>query len=107
MAKKVEISYIDDLDGSAASETVQFMIDGADYEIDLSSDNAALLRLTLEDFVKAARRHRSTPRTKSPAPNEHTAKIRAWASANGHPVNKRGRLHKDIVEAYENANREH
>ncbi|MGH8880612.1 MAG: Lsr2 dimerization domain-containing protein, partial [Stackebrandtia sp.] len=40
MAQKVTVSLVDDLDGSEAGETVEFGLDGAFYEIDLSDDNA-------------------------------------------------------------------
>src|SRR4051812_50148383 len=51
-----EIRLVDDIDGEAADETVEFGIDGKTYEIDLSKDNAGRLRDALADFVSAARR---------------------------------------------------
>jgi len=50
-----EIRLVDDLDGEAADETVEFGIDGKSYEIDLSKDNAGRLRDALAEFVSAAR----------------------------------------------------
>jgi hypothetical protein len=44
MAQKVHIVLEDDLDGSAATETVSFGLDGKTYEIDLNDKNAAKLR---------------------------------------------------------------
>ena len=44
MAQCVETTLIDDLDGSEASETVAFAVDGSSYEIDLSKSNAAAMR---------------------------------------------------------------
>ena len=44
MAQKVVVSLVDDLDETEADETVEFGIDGATYEIDLSDSNAAKLR---------------------------------------------------------------
>ena len=44
MAQKVMVTLVDDLDGSTAEETVEFGLDGASYQIDLSSDNADRLR---------------------------------------------------------------
>ena len=46
MAKKTVVEWVDDIDGTAASETVTFTIDGSRYEIDLSEKNAAKLRKT-------------------------------------------------------------
>ena len=44
MAQKVMVTLVDDLDGSEAGETVEFGLDGAFYEIDLSEGNAERLR---------------------------------------------------------------
>ena len=59
MAREVIEKLIDDLDGSEATETVSFGLDGASYEIDLSKKNAAAFRKALEPYVKAARKDRS------------------------------------------------
>ncbi|WP_131822261.1 Lsr2 dimerization domain-containing protein, partial [Mycobacteroides chelonae] len=41
MAKKVTVTYVDDLDGeSPADGPVDFGIDGVNYQIDLSAKNA-------------------------------------------------------------------
>jgi len=47
MAQKVDVRFVDDLDGSEASGTVSFALDGRAYEIDLSEENAAKLRDSL------------------------------------------------------------
>src|SRR5690242_8640106 len=39
MAQRVNVVLVDDLDGSDATETVSFGLDGAQYEIDLSAAN--------------------------------------------------------------------
>jgi hypothetical protein len=40
MAKKVTVSFVDDLDGkTAADESVAFTLDGVAYEVDLSTKN--------------------------------------------------------------------
>ena len=44
MAQKVNIVLVDDLDGTEATETVSFGLDGTTYEIDLNDANAASLR---------------------------------------------------------------
>ena len=44
MAQKVQVLLVDDIDGSEATETVSFGLDGVAYEIDLSSGNAGQLR---------------------------------------------------------------
>src|SRR4030088_2806619 len=56
MARKTIVTLVDDLDGSKASETVQFALDGVAYQIDLSSLNASKLRDELAEYVARARR---------------------------------------------------
>lgn len=56
MAQRTEIFLIDDVDESAATETINFGLDGATYEIDLSDDNAHKLRRDLEMWTRSARR---------------------------------------------------
>jgi hypothetical protein len=76
MAKQTVTTLVDDIDGSAATETVTFGLDGATYEIDLNEAHAADLREVLAPFLSVARkatgagsRTRSTrPRPRPPAP---------------------------------------
>ena len=56
MAQIREVRLIDDLDGEAADETVEFGLDGKVFEIDLSQGNAGRLRDALAEFVAAARK---------------------------------------------------
>ena len=42
MGQQVIVTVTDDLDGSAADETVRFGLDGAGYEIDLSAKDPPL-----------------------------------------------------------------
>lgn len=71
MARRTSVSLVDDLDESPADETVEFGVDGAAYEIDLSEANAAKLRDSLASFVAHARRagggRRSGTRASRPA----------------------------------------
>ena len=121
MAQQVNVKFVDDLDGSDATGTVSFGLDGRTYEIDLSDDNAAKLRDSLASFVAAARKRggsRRSSATPSRAPSaqkmtavtqpqgldrEQTAAIRAWARQNGHEVSDRGRIAKAVVEAFQAA----
>ena len=108
MAQSVQIILEDDLEGGAADETVQFGLDGRDYEIDLSTANAEKLREALRPYAAAGRKAgrtstRSTgARTSKGDPD--TAKIRAWAKENGYEVSDRGRVHQSIKDAYYAAN---
>jgi hypothetical protein len=104
MAQRVQIILEDDYDGGAADETVNFALDGAEYEIDLSSTNAAGLRDALAPWLAHARktggrRKRSTKASDSSS----TSDIRAWAQSNGLDVSSRGRVSADVREAYEKA----
>ncbi|MFB7669726.1 Lsr2 family protein, partial [Kitasatospora sp. NPDC056138] len=86
----------DDLDGSAAEETVVFALDGERYEIDLSAGNAAALRQALEPFVARARRIRGrSPRPGQPVQRPALVRaqtVRAWALEKGYEVGDRGRI---------------
>ena len=56
MATHTAITLIDDLDGTEATQTIQFAFDGSQYEIDLNDDNAAAFRKTLQDYIDHARK---------------------------------------------------
>jgi sRNA-binding protein len=104
MAQKVQVLLVDDLDGSEATETVSFGLDGNTYEIDLSSANASKLRKELSQYVEHARKSTSAARrrrARTGAGREQSARIREWAMAHGYEVNKRGRIPANIVAEYE------
>jgi Lsr2 len=104
MAQRVQIILEDDYDGGTAEETVTFALDGAEYEIDLSSKNATGLREALAPWVAHARKTGGRRRRGTKASNSaSTSDIRAWALANGHDVSSRGRVSADVREAYEKA----
>jgi hypothetical protein len=103
--ERVVIELVDDYDGSEADETVSFSLDGAAYEIDLSSGNAAALRAALAPFQVHARRTGGKQRggrgRRAKSNGDATpADIREWAEANGYEVSGRGRVSASIREAY-------
>lgn len=108
MAQKVNITLVDDIDGSDASETVTFGLDGATYEIDLNDKNASALRDALATYVghgrkiTASRRGRSTA-ARSTAGGAPASEVREWARANGFTVPDRGRIPSDVRSAYDAA----
>jgi len=109
MAQKVHIVLEDDLDGSAATQTVSFGLDGTSFEIDLNDKNADALRDVLAGYVGHARKvsgaRRGARRSSPTAAGGHSAKeIRDWARSNGHKVPERGRIPADVREAFEAAN---
>lgn len=106
MAQRIQVILEDDLDGSLADETIRFGLDGVDYEIDLSADNAEKMREGLTQWVGHARK---VSRGRGPAASRKSGpsatEIRAWAKANGLEVNERGRVPTHIKDAYELAQR--
>src|SRR3954454_8854664 len=100
MVQKVLVEILDDIDGSPATHTIPFSLDGVNYEIDLSDDNVAALRDELGHYIAAARRTggrkvrvttgRATP--SSPVDRERNRAIRRWANENGYEIADRGRL---------------
>jgi len=111
MARKVEVTLVDDIDGSPAERNVTFRFDGKTYEIDLSADNYARLAEALAPFIGSGRRVTRTSTVRAAAPGRRTgssssnaAEIRVWAAENGHEVSDRGRIPADVVAAYEAAN---
>jgi hypothetical protein len=97
----------DDIDGSEATETVSFSLDGASYEIDLNAKNAAALRGIVAPYVGAARkagRSRGVAVRRSRGGRGHDlGAVREWARANGHQVSDRGRISAAVQEAYDSA----
>jgi hypothetical protein len=110
MAQRVNVVLVDDIDGSDASETVGFALDGVDYEIDLSDKHAAALRDAVSLYVGHARRtggrRKGGRRSSAPAAtgDVSAADIRAWARENGWDVPERGRVSAEVREAYAAAN---
>lgn len=103
MAQKIQTLFIDDLDGSDAEGTVRFGLDGAEYEIDLSSAHAQELRDALAAYVGSARRVGGGARRpvragrKASASGLNTTEVREWAKAQGIDVKERGRVPAELV----------
>jgi hypothetical protein len=104
MSSKVLVILEDDVDGGKADETVEFGLDGAAYEIDLSDSNAKKLRDAIDAYVSKARKvngkRSSSRKTSSPIDNKA---VRAWAQANGVEVSTRGRISADVVQQFRTA----
>jgi hypothetical protein len=111
MAKETITRLLDDLDGGAAHETVEFSLDGHSYEIDLSSKNAKKLRSDLAVFVEhgsrvssrtpaAARAQGRRAGSAGASDKDQNRAIREWAQSKGFEVAERGRIKQDIVEAF-------
>lgn len=106
--QKVQVAFIDDIDGSEAAGTVTFAFDGVSYEIDLSESHTQGLRDALAPWIGKARKARGGGggnKTTKTAAGKRTdlAAIRAWAREQGHQVNDRGRVAGHIMAAYDAA----
>src|ERR1700742_2063693 len=110
MAQKVLVQLVDDLDGQVGDDvtTIQFGLDGATYEIDLSGDHAERFREALSPFVESARRiggrlNRGTKPGTASATADEARRIREWAAANEYDLSPRGRIPRHVVDAYRQA----
>ena len=124
MAKKQIVSFIDDLDGSELdiddAHTISWSWLGVDYQLDVSSANLDKIengRVPLAKLLEVStrvggRRTSSAPKvSSSPASSSasgrsrnDTSAIREWAVEAGYTVSERGRLPKEVVDAYTAAN---
>lgn len=112
--RQATINFIDDIDGSAAAETVHFMLHGVEYEIDLNEEHAGELREVFREHILKGRRvggrvirHQlgnDAPATMTTAASRDRARrVREWATENGIPVSPRGRLSVELLAQYEQA----
>jgi hypothetical protein len=105
MARRTIVHLEDDLSGGAAEESVRFALDGRLFEIDLSMKNAAQLRELFAPYISAGRpvrAGRGQVRRSSGYDGDglEPATVRAWANANGYAVSTRGRVSRELREAY-------
>jgi hypothetical protein len=112
MATVTRTFLVDDLNGSTDDvSTIQFHLDKTNYEIDLTATNEARLRDKLARFLDAATPAappRTPPRTKRtvksiPAGRDQTQAVRDWAKTAGYEISTRGRIPKNIQEAFDQA----
>lgn len=108
MVQKYVVELLDDIDGTEATDTITFALDGVSYAIDLSDSNAEQLRDAFNPYVSAARKvdagsRSAKPRATKSGSKQDLSAVRDWANANGHQVSTRGRIPATIVEAYEAA----
>ena len=112
VAREVIEKLIDDLDGSDATETVTFGLEGATYEIDLNKKNAAALPKALDPYITAARKASPAGGRRKAAPAATPSKVqrdydilqlREWAGCNGVAIPARGRIPQAVVDQYKAA----
>lgn len=120
------ITFVDDIDQEELApdevRTVKFGYRGADYVLDLSELNAAILDEELEPYLGAARKlpksvSAGTGRSSSASSSASSAstsasnaarnrRIRQWANDNGREVSARGKIAADVISDYEAAHPE-
>lgn len=111
MAQKTVVELVDDLDGGKADETVAFALDGVEFLIDLSTENAARLRDSMAEFVGHARKVGGAKRVKGAAPRKSSTNgdkpdnqaIREWARSQGENIAERGRIPQALVVRFQEA----
>ena len=110
MAKQTVITMTDDIDGSEATQTVEFSYRGESYSIDLNDANASEFDDALAPYIGAAEqaggarapraeRGATAHRQRSSSDVDPKA-VRAWAEANGVTISPRGRIKADVLEQY-------
>lgn len=103
MAKRTRVIMVDDLDGveiDGVAKTVTFAHGGNSYEIDLTETNAQKLNEALAPYIAAARRIDTRRAAAAAAAKPDLPAIRAWAKEHGVKVSERGRVSKEVQDAY-------
>ena len=108
MATVTRTFFVDDLDGSTEDvQNAQISLDGANFEIDLSAANAARLRGKLAKYVEYGTRvtpqktRRSQRVVKPPVSGrDQVQAVRDWARQNASTVSARGRIPKNVQDAF-------
>lgn len=114
MSSKTIVELIDDIDGTEASQSVAFAVDGVNYTIDLSDSNAEDLRDRLAPFIESGRKVTNTRTAKTytrrqnrpPLGRAQSQAIREWARANGEKVSDRGRIPSELAARFQAAQSE-
>lgn len=106
MTSREVVQLTSDVSGRAAQETVTFSVGGTSYEIDLTADEAAVLREDFDRYVAVARTagpgagDARDLRRPAPVTDYNPRAVRAWAAGRGIDVSDRGRLSKAVLELY-------
>ena len=107
MAQKTIVKLVDDLDNEELrgdGQTVRFAFQKHEYEIDLSEQNVQKLQEALAPFMAAGRRVTNRTAAADKTDGSQSQAIRQWAREQGMKVSDRGRVPKEVQEAYRKAN---
>ncbi|HEX8511422.1 MAG TPA: Lsr2 family protein [Propionibacteriaceae bacterium] len=105
MTQKTIVTLIDDLDNrelNGDGQTIRFGLQSSEYEIDLGAHNVEKLHEALAPFIAAGRRVDNSPRNRS-SRRPDLAEVRAmrqWGREHGMDVHARGRVPKNVQDAY-------
>lgn len=105
VSRRLQLSLVDDFDGSPASRTHTVRLDGLLVQLDLNDAHSLALQHALAPFLAVGRRPAAHPmrRGHSRPENQH---VRAWARAHHLPVSDRGAIARTVIAAYEAAHLE-
>jgi hypothetical protein len=116
MAKRTVTVMTDDIDGSEATQSIDFSYRGKSYSIDLNDQHAEELDEMMAPYISAAadtsrgggvRSGRSSSPSRSRSSSGRSdvdpKQVRAWAEANGVEVSPRGRISASVIEQYRQA----
>ncbi len=114
MARQTIERLIDDLDGSDATQTVEFAYKGKSYTLDLNDNNASEFGDALAPYIAAATKAAGAQSRRGGRGPQHQASgprggsdsgyspkdVRAWAQANGVEVPARGRIPGKVIDHF-------
>jgi hypothetical protein len=100
---RITAEIVDDLDDSVEDvTTVQFALDGVNYEVvDLTRAGALELRRLLGHYTQAGRSVDAQPRTRKRPRTTTAAAVREWALREGYPILATGGIPRTVRAAYE------
>ncbi|GAA1053892.1 histone-like nucleoid-structuring protein Lsr2 [Dietzia natronolimnaea] len=111
MAEKVIRILVDDISGQEIADgegrRVTFGFEGSTYQLDLTDEHLQELQDAIDPYIQAGTRvsSGSKPRQRavsgSGRRSEELQAIRDWANENGYDVAPRGRIKREVIEAYE------
>lgn len=100
---------VDDIDGSDADVTVEFMFENHNYTIDLSDKNHEAFVRAMTTWIASATpaapgreviHGRRNPARKQPNDPTQNRAVRDWAAKRGIKVPQRGRIRDDVRERF-------
>lgn len=112
MAKRETVEWFDDLTGDpipdGTDHHVEFMVAGRFYEMDLNPASLEQLREAVRPFAEKARplsaaENAAVRRYTAARGNYDMRKVRDWAKKKGLTIQDRGRLSKEVLDAYDKA----